>query len=331
MKFESIIGQERSIRFLTQILRKQRIPNALLFTGIDGVGKQTTARTFGMALNCADPVGVSPCESCPSCQKFISGAHPDIITVEPQGIFIKIDQVRSLARQLRFAPLEGGWRVVIINNAQAMNLEASNAILKMLEEPPKGTIMILTATQTSDLLPTIVSRCQQIPFSPIPYEKIARVLVEQKGPDKETALTLALCSKGSLGKAWAMDAEKWPPWRTDLLEQVAALSLDAIQPLLALADKLSRDKGRLADGLDVIMTWFRDVLMSQIAPDRVINKDFMKEIERASKGCRISELIEKFEAVHKTQRAISQNANPRLALEVMMLRLGSGGPPGNGM
>ena len=71
-------------------------------------------------MNCADPVGVSPCETCPSCQKFISGAHPDIITVEPQGIFIKIDQVRSLARQLRFAPLEGRWRVVIINDAQAM-------------------------------------------------------------------------------------------------------------------------------------------------------------------------------------------------------------------
>ena len=177
MRFESIIGQERPIRFLTQILQKRSIPHAMLFTGVDGIGKQTTARALGMALNCLNPVGVSACGECPPCQKVISGTHPDMITVKPEGAFIKIDQVRAVSRQLRFAPLEGNWRVVIINDAQALNLEASNAILKILEEPPKGTVIILTATQTTDLLPTIVSRCQQVAFRPIPYEKVAEVLV----------------------------------------------------------------------------------------------------------------------------------------------------------
>ncbi len=250
MRFESIIGQERPIRFLTQMLQKRSIPHAMLFTGVDGIGKQTTARALGMALNCLSPVGVSACGECPSCQKVISGAHPDMITVKPDRAFIKIDQVRAVSRQLRFVPLEGNWRIVIISDAQALNLEASNAILKILEEPPKGTVIILTATQTTDLLPTIVSRCQQVAFRPIPYEKVAEVLVELRGLDRQTATTLAVSTNGSLGKTLSVDGEKWTIWRTGLLEQIASISIRSIQPVFAFADALVRDKDRLSDALD---------------------------------------------------------------------------------
>lgn len=321
MAFESIVGQERPVRFLTKILEKERIPHAFLFTGIDGIGKRKAAEAFGMALNCTHTAGSMACGTCPSCQKTVSGTHPDMIVLEPDGVFIKIDQVRALARQLRFAPLEGRWRIVIVNDADCMNPEASNAILKMLEEPPDGTVMILTAGQTSDLLPTIVSRCQQISFRPIPFDKVAHLLVEQKGLDKETALTLALCTKGSLGKALSVDVEKWAAWRTRLLEQIAALSSGSIQSLLAFALGLSLDKNRLADSMDMIMTWFRDLLVWQITPEKVINKDFMAQIERASQGRTAGEILEKVEAVHQTRTFISKNVNARLALEVMMIRL----------
>ena len=321
MRFESIIGQERPIGFLTQMLQKRSIPHAMLFTGVDGIGKQTTARALGMALNCLSPVGVSACGECPSCQKVISGAHPDMITVKPEGAFIKIDQVRAVSRQLRFAPLEGNWRIVIINDAQAMNLEASNAILKILEEPPKGTVIILTATQTTDLLPTIVSRCQRVAFRPIPYEKVAKVLMELRGLDRQTAATLAVSTKGSLGKTLSVDGEKWTIWRTGLLEQIASLSIRSIQPVFAFADALARDKDRLADALDMIMTWFRDVLMCKVSPERIINKDFMTKIQDASRRRSVNELLEKAGAVYAAQTAISRNSNPRLTLEVMMMRV----------
>ena len=321
MKFESIIGQERPIRFLTRMLQKGSIPHAMLFTGIDGVGKQTTARALGMALNCLSPVGVSACGECPSCQKVSSGAHPDMITIQPEGAFIKIDQVRALSRQLRFAPLEGNWRVVIINDAQAMNLEASNAVLKILEEPPKGTVIILTASQTTDLLPTVLSRCQQIAFRPIPYEKITQVLEEIRGLDRQTAKTLAVSTKGSLGKALSLHEEKWSTWRAHLVGQIASLSIGSIQPVLAYADSLARDKDRLADSLDIIMAWFRDLLMCEVCPQRVINQNLITKIEEASRGRSVNELLEKVAAVHRAQTAISQNSNVRLALEVMMMRL----------
>jgi DNA polymerase-3 subunit delta' len=293
----------------------------MLFTGIDGIGKRKTAVALGMALNCLRPVGVSACGACISCQKVVSGSHPDIITVRPEGAFIKIDQVRSVSRELRFAPLEGNRRVVIMDDAQAMNLEASNAMLKILEEPPEHTILILTASQTTDLLPTIVSRCQQIAFRPLPYEKIAGVLMDQRGLEREAATTLALATKGSLGNALSVDVDGWSVWRSRLLEEISAVSMSSIQPVLAFADALSRDKDGLADALDMLMTWFRDILMHKISPDRIVNKDLMDEIERASKGRSVSELLGKVEFVKSAQTAIARNANPRLALEVMTLRL----------
>jgi DNA polymerase-3 subunit delta' len=321
MRFDSIIGQERPIRFLTQMLKKKNIPHAMLFTGVDGIGKRTTAMALGMALNCTNPVGVSACGECPSCQKVISGAHPDMITIRPEGAFIKIDQVRALSRQLRFAPLEGSWRVVIINDAQAMNLEASNAILKVLEEPPKNTFIVLTASQTTDLLPTIVSRCQQVAFRPIPYEKVAEVLVELQGLDRQTATTLAVSTKGSLGKALSVDGEKWTVWRARFVEQISSFSIRSIQPVFGFVAAIASDKDRLVDALDMIMTWFRDVLMCKVSPERIINKDFMTKIQNASQGRSVNELLEKVEAVHAAQTAISKNSNPRLALEVMMMRV----------
>lgn len=321
MRFDSIIGQERPIRFLTQMLKKKNIPHAMLFTGVDGIGKRTTAMALGMALNCTNPVGVSACGECPSCQKVISGAHPDMITIRPEGAFIKINQVRALSRQLRFAPLEGSWRVVIINDAQAMNLEASNAILKVLEEPPKNTFIVLTASQTTDLLPTIVSRCQQVAFRPIPYEKVAEVLVELQGLDRQTATTLAVSTKGSLGKALSVDGEKWTVWRARFVEQISSFSIRSIQPVFGFVAAIASDKDRLVDALDMIMTWFRDVLMCKVSPERIINKDFMTKIQNASQGRSVNELLEKVEAVYAAQTAISQNSNPRLALEVMMMRV----------
>jgi DNA polymerase-3 subunit delta' len=324
MAFDAIIGQERPGRFLTQMLQKRSIPTALLFTGVDGIGRQRTATALGMALNCSNPVGVAACEGCASCRKVISGSHPDIITVDPDGVFIKIDQVRDISRQLKFAPLEGGWRIIIINDAQTMNLEASNAILKILEEPPKRTIFILTASQTTDLLPTIVSRCQQITFKPIPHEKVAQLLIEDRGIDRQTAKTLAISTKGSLGKALSTDVENWKTWRSSLIEQIVSLSGEQMQPLFAFAETLSGAKDKLPDALEMIMMWFRDVLMFKVTPDRIINEDYENKIRSAAQRESVNSLLEKVEAVHAAQKAIARNANARLTLEVMLLRLCGG-------
>ena len=325
MTLESIVGQPRVMGILTRMLHNHRLAHALLFTGIDGVGRQTTAKALAMALNCLNPTGVSACAECPSCRKVATGNHPDVIVLKPRGASIKIDQVRSLRKHLRFAPLEGRRRIIIINDGQTMRAEASNALLKILEEPPNNTHIIVTAPETTDLLPTIVSRCQHLAFRPIAPAEIASVLVARQGLDRDTALTLSLLAGGSLGRALAADAEQWITWRQDLLKRVHSIS-DSTKPTAALFDfaqSLARDKDRLEDALGLIIMWFRDALMCKFAPEKVLNRDFLKEIQTLSEELSVDELLQKMAAAFATQTAILRNVNARLALDVMMMRLRS--------
>jgi len=319
--FDSIIGQRRAIGLLTRMVEKDRVPHALLLTGIDGIGKQTAAKAMAMAMNCLTPRGALACRECASCRKMLSGNHPDLIIVEPSGVFIKIDQIRTLQKRLMFAPIQGGRRSVIVNDAHTMNAEASNAMLKTLEEPPDNTHLVLTAQQTSDLLPTIVSRCQHVGFEPLSPESIAQRLCETEGVDEGTAGIIALMARGSLGKALCVDSGQWMAWRKDLIERVNDLSHASVQTLFGFAQSLARDKDRLDDALEVIMVWFRDLMMSKFHPEKILNQDWVEEIQRKAEKCTVEDLLAKIMTVSSIQRAISGNVNRRLALEVMAMKL----------
>ena len=212
--FDDIIGQDRPLRLLATLLHKGSIPHALLFTGIAGVGKFRSAMAFAMACNCTHqshphpsirPAGpgsdllqaARPCGQCISCRKIESGNHPDILIVQPSGAFIKIDQIRSLCDTLAMKPYEAKTRVVILTRAESMNASAGNALLKVLEEPPPQTILILTAVEKSDLLPTIVSRCQHVRFNPIPSQVLEQALVTTHGLDPQEARILSAASKNT--------------------------------------------------------------------------------------------------------------------------------------
>ena len=169
--FESIIDQERPIRILTALLYHGTLPHALLFTGIAGVGKKAAAIELARACNCVKRnsggtpklkknrenrgnctndlnLSIGPCGRCKSCRKIRAGNHPDIIQVKPAGPYIKIAQVRALCNTLAMKPYEAKTRVVIIYDAQTMNPAAGNALLKILEEPPQRTILILIAADS---------------------------------------------------------------------------------------------------------------------------------------------------------------------------------------
>jgi len=215
--FESIIDQKLPIRILTTCLRDGNIPHALLFTGIDGVGKRTTALLFSMACNCEQLAsGIFqkrlddiPCCRCRSCKKVESANHPDIIHIKHSGNIIKIAQIRSLCHTLSMRPYEAKKRVVLISEAQTLNAEAGNALLKVLEEPPEHTLIILTALNTANLLPTIVSRCQEIRFGPVSQENLMRLLLHEKGMEAEAARVIAAMANGSISKALVMGDDIW--------------------------------------------------------------------------------------------------------------------------
>jgi len=317
--FDAIVGQDHAVSLLVRMLERDRLPHALLFSGVDGVGKQTTARVLATVMNCRNSDRTSACMVCPSCKQSMSGNHPDVITIEPRGRFIKLDQMRSLQKQIRFAPLAGAHRVVIINEAQEMNMEAANAILKLLEEPPKNTYIVMTCRQVSDLVPTIVSRCQQVAFTPLPVAAIAAELVKRRQLDQDTALAVASLAKGSIGNALSCNVEKWLAWRKACLDEIASLPRKSMYKTLVVAEGLTKPKDKVQDVLDLVLMWFRDILMYKLQPSNVINTDRMTTIVDRSANFSIEHLLAIISAVFRVQRAIEQNANPRLAFEVLLI------------
>ena len=326
--FESIIDQERPVRILTTFLENGTIPHALLFTGIEGVGKESTAVTFAMACNCAGETSNTirqetniPCGTCKPCLKIAAGSHPDIIRVKPSGPFIKIDQIRSLCQTIAMKPYEARRRVVIISDAQAMNPAAGNALLKMLEEPPARTILILLATHTSDLLPTIVSRCQQLRFKPISRRYLESVLVQMHGLAAGDAQIITTMADGSLSRALRMHRSHWINRRNWLINEMEALSTASINRLLAFGEQLSKNKNALQDSLEVMKAWLRDLVVGQLNPERIINQDLAPRIGRVSQQMSIDVLLDKIDTIQATQNDIQAGTNLRLALESMVLRL----------
>ena len=342
--FESIIGQDRPVSILTTFLQKGTVPHALLFTGIEGVGKHSTAVAFAMACNCTghqsgNPPGWEdkptvdrqsaknrlqfsiPCTQCKSCRKIESDNHPDIIGIKPSGAFIKIDQIRALCQTIAMKPYEARMRVVLISDAQAMNPAAGNALLKVLEEPPDGTILILEATHTSDLLPTIVSRCRHIQFNPISKASIEAVLIRQYGLDPEHAMIISAMAGGSIARALQMYQKNWIASRNWIITELESLSTKSINRLLAFSEKLARNKDDLPETLEIMKSWLRDLIMGKIYPDKILHQDLLENVHRSAQKSSILSLLSKIETIQSTQNAIQTGTNLRLAMETLVLKL----------
>jgi DNA polymerase-3 subunit delta' len=342
--FDSIEDQDLPIRILATFLQNGTIPHALLFTGIEGVGKESTAVAFAMACNCtgrsyvnnsewentrttddsateAGQMVTTPCSDCKSCRKIKTDKHPDIIRVKPSGPFIKIDQIRSLCQTLALKPYEASMRVVIIADAQAMNPAASNALLKVLEEPPVRTIFILVASHTSDLLPTIVSRCQHIRFKPIARENLESVLVHKHKIAPSDAGIIAAMAGGSFSRALRMYRANWIDRRSWLINELDSLSSGSASRLLAFADQLSKNKDDLPDSLGVMKSWLRDLVIQKLNSDKIINQDLAVQVKKSSQKISMAALFEKIETIQSTEYSIRAGTNLRLAMEAMVLKL----------
>ena len=343
--FESIIDQKRPVRILTTFLKKQTIPHALLFTGIEGVGKKSAATAFAMACNCIgqapkrdgniprdrlnlidQPITTKPCSVCRSCRKILSGNHPDVLHIGPSGPFIRIAQIRALCDTLAMKPYAAKLRVVIIENSQTMNPSAGNALLKMLEEPPDKTILILMAPQKADLLPTIVSRCQSIRFAPMTSKTIATMLIEEDGADPEDATVIAAMASGSRSRALEMTRSGWIQRRNWLiaasgLNRPESLPARPLRMLLAFGERLAKNKDRLSEALETMIIWLRDLIVYKYDPEKVINADLIDILQAGSSNIKTRSLISKIETIQAAQKDIKANSNLRLTLEAMMLRL----------
>jgi DNA polymerase-3 subunit delta' len=316
--FDSIIDQERPVRTLLSLLTRGTIPHALLFTGIEGVGKRSVATAFAMACNCRTPRGVEPCGECSACRRIAADTHPDVLRVSPSGLQIKIDQVRELCRILELKPYEARVRVAILAEAHRLNPAAGNALLKMLEEPPPGTVLILTAPQPADLLPTIVSRCRRFRFKPIARDLLAGMLETVYAfPAAEAALTAAM-SGGSVTRALAMHRRGWVRRRDWFISFVTHLPRQPVTDLLAAAERMSRSKEDVPEYLDLLDSWIRDLAVAPHDPGRILHQDRREEIVSAARELDDSFFARAAAALADLRRRLP-SANSRLGLERLLV------------
>ncbi|MFH1077587.1 MAG: DNA polymerase III subunit delta' [Pseudomonadota bacterium] len=321
MTFDLIHGQEKAIGFLKRVYERGRLPHALLFTGIDGIGKRLTAYALASLLQCAVASGSNACGNCPACKKIASGNHPDFFVVEASGAYIKIDQIRALRKDFALKPFEGKCKVAIIVDAHLMRMEAANALLKITEEPPPDSFLILTAHQVSDVLPTIASRCQHVEFAPLPFQLIMKKLMENKKLDNSLASAVAAYANGSMGAAIETDAEKVMEDRLYLIEKIENLSISRLRNAFDLAAWLDEKKDDMDKSLEMLKSWIRDLVLTKMSSQGIINQDLAEKISIAAARYSISNLASKLKIIQDAQIALTRNLNRRSTLEVMLIRM----------
>lgn len=345
--FRDILGQERVLGYLKAALSRGRLAHAYLFMGPEGVGKESVARAMASALNCAAPLeDGDACGVCPSCTRLLAGTHPDFHVIRPiskeRPPKIVIEQIREFRRITAYPPVAGGWRLALIKPGEDLRDESANALLKILEEPPPQHLLIITAGVEADLFPTVVSRCQKLAFTPLPYPLITQELIRH-GLSPSQAALLAALSGGSLGRALATEPEELLLQRQQVLSDLKTLSqgnattaLDWAQGLAKKEKKeneseeegkkegKARKKSEETDTFILLsQLWYRDLLLlSQGAPERLLaHQDLLKDLKAEAARNQPKSWLAKLASLNAAQRHLRANLNPELTLDLLGFRL----------
>jgi len=323
MTFKELWGHENQIDVLKKAMANERVAHAYLFYGTAGIGKKTAALALATALNCPDRKDGDACGVCPSCRKAERNNHPDIVKVEAQGQSIRIQDIRDIQNQMQFKPFEGGVRVILLCDADKMNINSANALLKTLEEPSDGNVLILTTSRFNQLPVTILSRCRHLRFNPLSREVISSYLQKELSVDSETAARLGASAGGSIGRAIDMNQETFIQDRDEIFDRLIEAGQTGLFNLLFFIGDLAAQTKTVAEKLNLMKTCFRDVLVYRETGDanRLIHYDRLDAIETLYGRLSGWDILNNIQAVDDALAALEQNANKQLTLEAMMFRL----------
>jgi len=336
LPFARIAGQREAIWRIQASVSAGRLHHALLLDGPSGCGKTSTAIALAAALACRrrpDPVPPPPpleqvlrapepvawpleaCGSCASCRKMPE--HPDLVRleVEPGKTRIAIEQIRDVTGDMAYAPHEGRWRTVIVREADRMTPEAANALLKTLEEPPPGNLVVLTTARAAHLLPTIRSRCLRVPLRALPPGTVRRLLAQEAADASDTALDLAAgLSAGGLDRARELLAGDSVAALAGIADFGRAVGAGDVAGLLAAAEALAPDRERAAAALDLLLVLLRDRL-SVAAGGSPLLGTAASAATAAFEAHDATVAAVEGELVSRARRDLEANANPQMTLE----------------
>lgn len=341
-----LVGQDHILRQLEFGLKWDRLAHAYLLAGPEHVGKMTLAVEIAKALNCTghpDRRQDSPCGVCSQCTRIAAGNHADVRVVskvsgaessrserEAARTVIGIQDVREVLRQVSLKPFEGSRIVVIFDGVESLSDEAANALLKTLEEPPEQVTLLLLTSNEDAILPTIRSRCRPLSLLPVPQPQMVEALVSRESCDPERAGELARLSRGCYG--WARSILREPDlWeaREQDLDRLVQVCQSGLEERFAYANELatrfSRDRDLAQQLLFEWQRWWRDLLLIKEGADSYLhNADRSEELRLHATGVTTAQAVAFLERIDKTLIALEQNANARLACEVLMLNLPRG-------
>ena len=321
----NLIGNEWAVDMLKKHVTNDATRHAYLFAGPPGLGRRTLALRFAQALNCQTPVDAGiPCGQCRDCKQIAAMQYADLTVVQAdaEGGTLKVDQIREARRTLVLKPYQAKYRVALFLRFQEANDNAANALLKTLEEAPSYAVLILTADNPEQLLPTIVSRCEVLRLRPLKVEEVMKEL-ERRGVESGRAKLIAHLSGGRFGYALRLiDDDALLGWREERLNDLQSLISASRVEKFAYADKLSKDKESMRQAILVWLSYWRDVMLRTAqAESPLVNVDRNVEIEELAQQLDLSIARRVVGNLEEVLEKMERNVNSRLLAEVLLLDL----------
>lgn len=332
--FSDILGNEMIKEYFERTLANGQISHAYILTGEAGMGRKTLARAFAMTLLCEENAGNhgeggsklrEPCGKCHSCIQFLSDNHPDVIYVTHEKEGIGVDDVREqINGTVQVKPYSSAYKIYIVDEAEKMTVQAQNALLKTLEEPPAYVIILLLTTRSDSFLPTILSRCITLKLKPLYDEVIRDYLMNRLQVRKSEADICTAFARGNLGKAIALaSSEDFAALRKSVMYLLKNIHSMDIAQLLEILKGWKDDKLDIHECLDFMQLWYRDVLMFKATQDTAgfIFKDEYKYISETASKSSFHGIEEILKSMDKAKQRLDANVNYELTMELMLLAI----------
>ena len=341
--FDKLIGNKNIKEILKRLIKSERVPRSLLFTGEDGVGKKQFALEIAKAAVCQNLQNFEACGECQNCKRtanfnfpkdddrdafkeIIFSEHSDIGTVIPYKTGILVDAIRDLEKEANFRPFQAKSRFFLVDDADKMNDSASNALLKTLEEPPETSFIFLITSRPDALLPTILSRCQNIRFAPIDKKEIENFLLETKKYSPDDAELLANLSGGSIGRALKTDLEKFRDGRNQMMQVLESLLLrENRAALLQTAEKLNdaKLKDEYENRLGILQTLIHDIWTIRLgkSEENLTNTDLIFSLKKFAENADENNLSKWLGEIETLREQLALNLNRKIAADALFTQM----------
>jgi DNA polymerase-3 subunit delta' len=330
--WNDIVGLEQIKNNLQNAIKYNKISHAYMIQGEKLSGKMMVAEIFARALQCEATDGAKPCNECRSCRQALNRNHPDIIYVEhDKPNVISVDNIRQqINGDVAIKPYSGPKKIYIVDEAEKMNVQAQNALLKTLEEPPEYTVIMLLTTRVEAMLQTILSRCVVLETKPVADDIIKEYLMRKVEIPDYRAEVCAAFARGNVGRALALSSnEEFDHMKSSVIDTMKNIYDLEINQIATHVKKISEEKFDTNDYLDLCYIWFRDVLLYKAVGEfgdtsHIIFKEEMMDIARAARHYDYDGIEKIIHSIDKARSRISASVNFDLTFELMLMEIQKG-------